>query len=161
MKAITNGVATIRSLLRQLGNELGQLNHRIGGRSGLKDLDLAGLDVLARNGPQTPSALAKALQVHPATMTGMLDRLEAGGWIARERSPVDRRLVHIGLVPDRGRDLLGLYAGMNGEIGRIAGSYDAAQLAVIIDFLSRIVDAGRAENRKLEGDGKSGSPPGT
>ena len=161
MKAILSGGSTIRSLLRQLGNELGQLNHRIGGRSGLKDLDLASLDLLTRNGPLTPSALAKAMHVHPATMTGMLDRLETGGWIARERSPEDRRLVHISAVPGRGRDLLGLYAGMNAAIGQIVDSYDPAQLAAIIDFLSRVVDAGRAENAKLENDTKSGSSTGS
>jgi hypothetical protein len=38
-----------------------------------------------------PSALARRIGVHLATMPGVLDRLEAGGWITRERAAEDRR----------------------------------------------------------------------
>lgn len=149
MKTRVQNAAAVRLLLRELSAELGQLNHRVGARAGLKDGDLACLDLLGREGPMSPTALARAMQVHPATMTGVIDRLEGDGWVLRERDPADRRAVQIRIVPGRVRDMMGLYGGMNGAIDRIAQSYDAAQLAVIGDFLVRLVDAGKAANADL------------
>jgi MarR family transcriptional regulator, organic hydroperoxide resistance regulator len=50
------------------------------------------------------SALAGEAVVDGATLTGVLDRLEARGLIRRERSREDRRAVRIHLTPS-GRDL--------------------------------------------------------
>jgi DNA-binding Lrp family transcriptional regulator len=144
----------VRVLVRELGAQLAQVGHRVGGRTGLRDVDLACLDLLARQGRLSPSALAKLLQVHPATMTGMLDRLETDGWIVRERDGDDRRAVLIGLVPARMRDLMGQYAGMNGAIDRIAASYAPEQLAVITDFLTRLSAASREASDDLAGERK-------
>jgi DNA-binding MarR family transcriptional regulator len=149
MKSSVQSVAAIRLLLRQLGSELGQLNHRVGVRSGLKDGDLAVLDLLGRDGPMSPSALAKAAHVHPATMTGMLDRLESAGWVRREADTIDRRAVLVRALPVRGRDLLKLYAGMNSAIDEISESFSPAQRGVIAEFLSRVVAAGKTENDRL------------
>jgi DNA-binding MarR family transcriptional regulator len=135
--------------MRELGAELGQLGHRVGTRTGLRDGDLATLDLLGREGPLSPTALARAMQVHPATMTGVLDRLEQQGWVQRERDPTDRRAVLIHPVAARAREMMGHYAGMNGAIERIAASYSPAELAVIADFLSRLIEAGRGENETL------------
>jgi DNA-binding MarR family transcriptional regulator len=149
MKTRAQGAAAIRLLLRELSAELGQLNHRVGARAGLKDGDLACLDLLARGGPMSPTALARAMQLHAATMTGVLDRLESDGWVLRERDPNDRRAVQIRIVPNRVREMMGLYGGMNGDIDAIAQSYDAAQLATIADFLMRLIEAGKAANADL------------
>lgn len=149
MKTRPQNAAAIRLHLRELGAELSQLNHRVSTRSGLKDGDLAVLDMLARGGALSPSALAKAVQIHPATMTGILDRLESGGWIRRERDAADRRAVLVHALPARGRDMLKLYSGMNSAIDEIARSYSASQLGVIADFLARVVAAGKSENETL------------
>jgi DNA-binding MarR family transcriptional regulator len=149
MKTRASNVAVVRIQLRELSAQLSQLNHRVGTKSKLRDGDLACLDTLARHGPQSPSGLARLLQVHPATMTGMLDRLEAEGWILRERDPADRRAVVLRLLPGRIRQVMGHYGGMNGAIDRIAGSYTPDQLDVIIGFLDRLIEAGRAANEAL------------
>jgi DNA-binding MarR family transcriptional regulator len=144
--------AAVRLLLRELSGQLAQLNHRVGSHAKLKDGDLASLDILARQGPMGPTELARAMHLHPATMTGVLDRLESDGWIVRERDSVDRRAVRVRAVGGRVRELMELYAGMNGAIERIAESYDAAELAVIAGFLSRIIEAGRGANDALAAD---------
>ena len=71
-------VAAVTKALRDLRVELAVLNHRVGKRVELKDLDLDCLDVIARDGPISPSALADRVGVHLATMTGILNRLEEG-----------------------------------------------------------------------------------
>ena len=55
------------------------------------------LQTLHDDGPLTTSALAKLIHLSGSTTVGILDRLEHKGWVQRERSDRDRRivLVHI------------------------------------------------------------------
>ena len=90
----------LKESLRDLRNQLSLLNHQVSAHLALKDVDLDCLELIARHGPVSPSALARRAGLHPATMTGILDRLQKGGWIVRERDPDARR-------PPRGRGARG------------------------------------------------------
>ena len=50
--------------------------------------------------PTTVASLAWDLETDPASMTRALDRLEAKGLVARERSTTDRRVVQLALTPE-------------------------------------------------------------
>src|SRR3979490_1766073 len=76
--------AAIKQSLRALRVQLPFLNLRVGAQLDLKDVDLDCLDLIASHGPLSPSNLARRAGLHPATMTGVLDRLEHGGWVRRE-----------------------------------------------------------------------------
>src|SRR5882724_9208678 len=125
----------IKESLRELSIQLSLLNHQVGAHVDLKDVDFGCLDLINRHGPLSPSALARRAGLHPATMTGILDRLEAGGWIARERDPSDRRAVVVRVVRERVPDLLRLYAGMNRSMNEVYAGYDERELELIADFL--------------------------
>lgn len=141
--------AAIREALRELSNQLSLLNHSVGSRLDLKDVDLDCLDLVVRHGPLSPSALARRAGLHPATMTGILDRLERGGWTVRERDPSDRRGVLIRVLQDRAPEVVRLYAGMNGSVGQICAGYGETELELLVDFLRRIAAAGRAATDDL------------
>ena len=49
--------------------------------------------------------LARRMYLHPATMVGLLDRLEAKGLVQRARSEKDRRVVHVSIT-DHGQELV-------------------------------------------------------
>ncbi|MDI1463157.1 MarR family transcriptional regulator [Catellatospora sp. KI3] len=145
--------AGIKRTLRDLRNQLSILNRQVGGRLELRDVDLDCLDVISRHAPISPSALARQAGLHPATLTGILDRLERAGWIVRDRHPSDRRAVTLRPVTDRGAEIFGLYAGMNASLDQICAGYDEEQLRLIADFLDRANTAGRdAATRLAEGD---------
>jgi DNA-binding MarR family transcriptional regulator len=151
----------VKQALRELGAELSRLNHSVSGRLDLKQADLDCLDLISREGPLSPTALARRTGLHAATVTGLLDRLEDGGWIVRERDPADRRGVLVRADRERGADVLRLYlvdSGMNGALDQICADYDEAELAVLGDFLRRTAAAGRAAAERLAG-GISGSRP--
>ncbi|TML05431.1 MAG: MarR family transcriptional regulator [Actinobacteria bacterium] len=139
----------IGNSLRELNSQLSLLNYRVGAQLELRDVDLDCLDLIDRLGPLTPSELARMAGLHPATITGILDRLERGGWIARERDPADRRAVLVRIVRERLPDLLRLYAGMNRSMNEIYAGYDESELEVIADFLSRSAKAGRSATDEL------------
>ena len=144
--------AAIRDGLRELGIQLSLLNHQVGARVELKDVDLDCLDVIDLDGPLSPSALARRAGLHPATVTGILDRLERGGWVTRERDPDDRRAVRVRAARKRNADLMRLYSGMNRSMNKILAGYEDIELDVIADFLRRTADAGRNATDELAAD---------
>jgi DNA-binding MarR family transcriptional regulator len=135
--------------MREFNNQISLLNHQVGSRADLRDVDLDCLDVIAMHGPMSPSELARRAGLHPATITGILDRLEKNGWIARERGETDRRAVKVRALPDRAGELFRLYSGMNGSMDAILDDYDEAQLSVVADFLQRATAAGRTATDAL------------
>jgi DNA-binding MarR family transcriptional regulator len=139
----------IKGSLRELNTQLSLLNHVVGARLELRDVDFDCLDILSRYGPLSPGALARRAGLHPATMTGVLDRLERGGWVVRERDPADRRAVNVRALPDRAGELIRLYGGMNGAMDDLCAGYDEDQLTVIADFLRRTAAAGSEATEKL------------
>src|SRR5947209_20621939 len=121
----------IKESLRDLGAQLSLLNHSVGTRLDLKPADLECLDLIGREGPLSPSALARRAGLHPATLTGILDRLERGGWIVRERDANDRRAVLVRAVHDRYVQLLRLYSGLSRSMNTILADYSDSELELI------------------------------
>jgi DNA-binding MarR family transcriptional regulator len=149
-------IRAVKESLRDLGTQLSQLNHSVGTRLDLRATDLGCLDLISQHGPISPSALAKRAGLHPATMTGVLDRLERGGWIERDRDPSDRRGVVVQVARGRGPEILRLYlvdSGMNAAMDDICAGYDDEELQLLVGFLRRTADAGRAAAEKLGGGG--------
>ena len=85
-------------------------------------------------------------------MTGILDRLERGGWVTRDRDQADRRAVTVTALRGRATELLRLYAGMNASLDQICAGYTNAELELLADFLRRTAGAGRAATDGLAGD---------
>jgi DNA-binding MarR family transcriptional regulator len=141
----------IKDSLRVLSNQLSLLNHQVGAQLALKDIDLDCLDLITRDGPLTPSTLARRTGLHPATMTGILDRLQRGGWITRERDPegADRRAVMIRAVRDRSAEVFHAYGGMNTSMDAVLDEYSAAELELLVDFLQRTTAAGQTATSEL------------
>ena len=142
----------IKESLRDLGTQLSLLNHGVGTHLDLKATDLECLDLITRYGPLSPSAVARRAGLHPATLTGILDRLEHGGWIERGRDPSDRRGVVVQAARGRGAEILRLYlveSGMNTAMDQICAAYEDKDLQLLAGFLRRTAEAARIAAEKL------------
>lgn len=139
----------IRESLRDMSVQISLLNHQVRGHLDLKGADLECLDLLQRHGPLSPSELARRAGLHAATVTGILDRLERGGWISRERDQSDRRAVVVRAAGGRLAEVLHLYAGMNSAMDQICADYADHELELLADFLRRTADAGAAAAQQL------------
>lgn len=135
-------VRNIQQGLRKLTQQLHRLNDAVGARVELLPGDLEVLDMLGRDGPMSPRDITARTGIHPATLTGVLDRLESGGWLARQPDPDDRRRVIVEAILDRGGELMRLYGPMNKSISSICAAYSSDELAAIGEFLQRTAEAG-------------------
>ncbi len=71
----------------------------------LSHSNVRALFALAKSEQATAGQLARAADLHPASVTGMLDHLERDGIVERRRSDADRRCVVVSLT-DEGHALL-------------------------------------------------------
>jgi DNA-binding MarR family transcriptional regulator len=141
----------VQESLRDMSAQIALLQQHVGGRLDLRATDVECLDLISRFGPLSPSALARRAGVHPATMTGILDRLERGGWIARDRDAVDRRGVSVRALRSRAGEVVRMYSGMRAAMDEICAGYTDGDLELLAGFLHRTAEAGRAAAEELAG----------
>ena len=129
--------SAVLTLLQDLRLTLSLLNRSVGQHFSVNEVDLDCLDILSRHGPHTPGKLAQRMGLHLATMTGVLDRLERGDWIVRERSLSDRRRVLVRADPVQGQRIADYYSGAAKELRELCAAYPQTDLRVVVDFLRR------------------------
>lgn len=99
------------------------------------------LVVLASRGPQRPSSLAEALNVHPSTVTRLCDRLVAKRLVQRRGSATNRREVTI-TPTAKGRRLVdAVTARRRVEIAEIVARVPAAERATMVHALHALGEA--------------------
>ncbi len=80
-------VAAIRQIIRAVDLH----SRKLVDQHGLTGPQLAALDEIVRSGSMSPSALARAVHLSQATVTGIIQRLERRALVERHKSPTDRR----------------------------------------------------------------------
>ena len=100
---------------------------------------------LQHGGPSTQHALAERLEVSPRNITGLVDALEAGGYVTRSPHPSDRRATIVSLAASA-RDLMREMQREHAELtDDLLGAVEPADRAA----LERGVDAIAARLREL------------
>jgi DNA-binding MarR family transcriptional regulator len=94
-KMVADIIDNIRRVI-QVVNEYSKKAER---ETGLTGPQLWVIKIVAESAPIRVSDLARSMYLHPATVVGILDRLEARGVVKRTRSAEDRRVVEIELTP--------------------------------------------------------------
>jgi DNA-binding MarR family transcriptional regulator len=97
-------------------------------REGVSMAQLHIMYSVQRHGEMTMSGLADVLDVSDSNATGLIDRMEERGLVARERVAEDRRVVQVRVTP-AGQRLLGEIDALTDEILRsVLGRLDPGQL---------------------------------
>jgi DNA-binding MarR family transcriptional regulator len=120
---------------RRMGSMATLHNHAIADAIGLHQTDQEALDLLDWAEPLTAGELARHLGLSSGAVTGLLDRLEAGGWVRRERDAADRRRVFVHLSHEHGGELWRLYQPLSDAIDAYRSSLSLDELATVVRFL--------------------------
>ncbi len=86
--------------LRRIVKALQDYSHEVSGRFGVTGPQLWALKTISREGSLPLGELSKKMYLDPSTISGVIDRLESKGYVARDRSQEDRRVVNVRLTPE-------------------------------------------------------------
>jgi DNA-binding MarR family transcriptional regulator len=124
---------------RSLGNSSAMLTHACSESLGVHDTDWECVSLLyeALPGTLTAGQVANLTGLSTGAVTGVLDRLEAGGWVRRDRDPVDRRRVIVRLIDERMAQSQPLFAGMLADMIALHDDFTDDELASAVKMLDR------------------------
>lgn len=95
------------------------------------------LEHLFQAGQLTPTVIAGRLGVTTASVTGLLDRLAAAGYLARSPNPRDRRSVLVNLTDAGQRAIQASFDLFAADVGRAMSGTGAAERAGLEQVLQR------------------------
>jgi DNA-binding MarR family transcriptional regulator len=146
--------ARLDRLLRDLSTETVLLHQAIADRLGLNPTDHKCLGLLVDAGrPVTPGELATLTGLTTGAVTGVVDRLEAAGFVRRTRDPEDRRKVGIEVVFERvKRQVFPVFEQLARRMGVVAGAYKPREIETIVDFLEKGIEVSREFRTRLQGE---------
>lgn len=128
--------------LRELTRLSTRLHNAMSRRTGLSPADLSALDLLSRS-EMGPAELARQLDVSTAAATGIVDRLEARGHVARRRIPGDRRRVGVSITDTGRHDSVEHLVPMFVALLANDSAFTAAEREVVERYLTGAMDAMR------------------
>ncbi len=108
-------------------------------RAGVSAIQVVALMHLRAHDGARPGELAAAINVGPAAVTGLLDRMEAGGLVRRRVDPDDARAWRLH-VTAAGKRAVAAARPLIGAANRaLAAQFSADELAVVARFLRSVV----------------------
>jgi DNA-binding HxlR family transcriptional regulator len=129
-------------------------------RIGINATDLNCLNLVALTGHMTAGDLARQTGLSTASITGVLDRLEEGGFVRRVRDPHDRRRVIAELADGPGLREVGSTFGPVVKAWRAtAADYSDDELRLLLEFQGKVEEVIRSQLARLRSDGEA--PPAT
>jgi DNA-binding MarR family transcriptional regulator len=122
----------------------------VAARQGLSATEEKALDLLERSGPLTAGELARQSGLAPASVTALINRLEAKGFARRVQNPSDRRSVLVEVDAERlYATVAPLFADWVGSLLELYTGYTDEQLEVILHFLNEAARRQREATARL------------
>jgi DNA-binding MarR family transcriptional regulator len=125
----------------------------VAARHGLSATEEKALDLLERFGPLTAGELAKRSGLAPASVTGLINRLEQKGFARRIQHPSDRRSILVEADVERMYARVApLFAEWARSLQELYAGYSDEQLEVILHFLTEAARRQQEATAHLTGD---------
>jgi DNA-binding MarR family transcriptional regulator len=125
----------------------------VAARQGLSASEEKALDLLERSGPLTAGELARQSGLAPASVTGLINRLEQKGFARRIQNPSDRRSILVEVDVERMYARVApLFANWVRSLEELYAGYSDEQLEVILHFLTEAARRQQEATAHLTGD---------
>jgi DNA-binding MarR family transcriptional regulator len=121
---------------RRMSTRAVLLHSVVADKLGLSPSDHKCADVIhSQVEPLTAGRLAELTRLSTAAITGVLDRLERAGFVARAHDPSDRRRVVVRHTPERAPDLRPFFGPLRAAMLAFCERYSDTELEVILSFM--------------------------
>ncbi|HEY3509999.1 MarR family transcriptional regulator [Kribbella sp. NPDC051137] len=135
----------IQQRMIRLIAEVVLVNHAISAKVGLGASDSQFMTLLQTYGPLTPRQLTEHTGLTSGTVTGVIDRLEAHGFVTRQPDPADRRKVVVTPSLEAINERLApLYADQGNRLAGVLATRTVEELETIAAFLHDSVTEARS-----------------
>ncbi|HYM51818.1 MAG TPA: MarR family transcriptional regulator [Candidatus Limnocylindrales bacterium] len=124
--------------VRALDGELDLMDQAIADALSLNRTDAQCMDLITRFGPITAGELAHRTGLTAGAITTVLDRLEAGRWIARRHDTQDRRRILVERNEAKAGQFQPIFSELVRSTRQALDAYSDQQLAVIDTFLQQL-----------------------
>ena len=114
------------------------LNRAVAEFAGMHPTDWECLDVLDWTGPMTAGAIAEHLGLTSGAVTGVIDRLEEGGWVRRERPVHDRRQVLVVPIYEAGAELAAAFEPLASKVRELYQALSDRDRGVVLEFMQEM-----------------------
>jgi DNA-binding MarR family transcriptional regulator len=153
-------IETLRSALAHMTGAERRLRGRDHSRPGeLTFAQIRALAALGREREMTAGQLARSADLNPATVTAMLDHLEAAGIVERHRSTTDRRVCNVSLTDDGWTLLEQKLAGWQQRWEEQLAGVSDDDLQTTARVVEQVTDLYDEICRRLDTAGSNGSAP--
>jgi len=96
----SDAISEIMQSLRQIFRAIQDYSQEVSKQFGITGPQLWALKIISADGSLSLGELTKKMYLHPSTVSGVVDRLEKKGYVARDRGREDRRVVTVHLTPE-------------------------------------------------------------
>jgi DNA-binding MarR family transcriptional regulator len=124
----------------ELAARLGDLMERDLSARGLSTARAEVLFVLHQRGPMVQRELSQALRCTPRYVTGLIDALEAQGWVARSPHPTDRRATLVTLTERGTAAAARMHTERQEGAGALFGDVPADDLKTFVAVIDQVLD---------------------
>jgi len=93
--AITEIIQSLRRIIKSLQD----YSQTVSNHFGITGPQLWALKTIHQTGSLAVGELSEGMYLHPSTVSGVVDRLEKKGYVIRDRTEKDRRVVKVRLTP--------------------------------------------------------------
>lgn len=138
---------------RKMSTQTVLLHAAIADRLGLNPSDhKCGELILQQREPMTAGRLAELTGLSTGAITGVIDRLEKAGFVARSHDPSDRRRVVLRPTPERMPNVHRFFTPLRDAMVAMCERYTDAEIELLIDFMqhARGVTEAQVERIKQE-----------
>lgn len=151
----TELLAQLRRIGREHSDATVLFHSAVATHLGLHPTDYKALGVLDRLGPMSAGDLGRHTGLAAASVTNLIDRLVAKGFLRREPDPTDRRraLLHAEIDDLTDNEF---FASWQRSTAKVWQRYSDTELAVILDFLTDTAERLRARTEAVTGVGTGG-----
>ena len=121
----------------------------VAAKQGLNATEEKTLDFLERRGPLTAKDLAELTGLAPASVTGLIDRLESKGFVRRVKHPTDKRRVLVELNQGKLSEFAVFFEDWARDIVEACEEFTTDELETVVRFLTVMSERQRKAAARL------------